>query len=250
VQFTVAALFFRQRNVSEMDTYVSSIDDREERGILSFLFVIIEPLKVSVQMKRRKVYWVNFDQNINKASLTKKTRPAFVMAAHNDKGVFIVPLTSVEKRYHEKNKFAVKLSTSGYALCDQFEKVAHTDRRIKNEANIDLTEEDVVNIMLTLENYTALSINKKLPIYESVSGSRDLTIGDTVVFNEEIKSQVREITGIIAAIDNSMSTIKDEDYLLLHVQRVSGKSERFIYKNRTRLIRTRSTIMKGLVVIK
>jgi len=86
---------------------------------------------------------------------------------------------------------------------------------------------------------------KKLLIHESVSGSRDLTIGDTVVFNEEIKSQVREITGIIAAIDNSMSTIKDEDYLLLHVQRVSGKSESFVYKNRTTLIRTRGAIMKG-----
>jgi len=229
-----------------MDAYVSSIDDREERAILSFLFVIIEPQKVRVQMKRKQVYWVNFDQNTNEASLTQKTRPAFIMGAHNDKGVFIVPLTSVEKRFHEKNKFAVKLSKSGYALCDQFEKVAKTDRRIKNKANIDLAEEDLVNIMLTIVNYTALSINKKLPRHESVTSAEYLKVGKTVAFIEEIKGRVREITGIIAAVDDSMSVTKDQDYLLLYVQMVSGQSERFVYKNRTTLIRTRGEISRGM----
>jgi len=197
-------------------------------------------------LKYGKIYWVNFDQNVNKSSLAKKTRPAFIMAAHNDKGVFVIPLTSVEKRYHQKNKFAVKLSTDNYALCDQFEKVAATDRRIKNAANIQLTRQDILQIMFALEQYTSLSVNKKLPISTTIATGEHLQIGDTVVFKEAAKDGLREIRGIVAAIDDSAALTTNDDYVLVHVQSVVGRAKDAVYTNRSSLIRTRGEIKHGI----
>jgi len=199
-------------------------------------------------MKEGAVYWVDFDNNENKGSLARKKRPAFIMEAHNDKGVFVIPLTSVEKRYNEQNKFAVKLSVGDYALCDQFEKVAETDRRIKNKANIHLSAKDKLNIMLAVEQYTSLAINKKLPKGKEVSVEKSLRIGDTISFKEEVNGGIRQITGIIAAIDNSISLTTDQDYVLLHVQSVVGKAKDAAYKNRTSLIRTREDLMNGMML--
>jgi uncharacterized protein YifN (PemK superfamily) len=198
------------------------------------------------KLKYGKIYWVNFDQNVNKSSLAKKTRPAFIMAAHNDKGVFVIPLTSVEKRYHQKNKFAVKLSTDNYALCDQFEKVAATDRRIKNAANIQLTRQDILQIMFALEQYTSLSVNKKLPISTTIATGEHLQIGDTVVFKEAAKDGLREIRGIVAAIDDSAALTTNDDYVLVHVQSVVGRAKDAVYTNRSSLIRTRGEIKHGI----
>jgi len=99
-------------------------------------------------------YWVNFDEHDDKVPLTTKQRPAILFAATNNKGVFIVPLTTVEKSYHQNNMFSVQLSCGGYALVDQYEKVALPDRRIKNKAHVSLTNTDLLRIILALEEYT------------------------------------------------------------------------------------------------
>jgi hypothetical protein len=199
-------------------------------------------------LKHGEVRWVDFDRNENDGSLTRKARPAFIMPALNSKGVFVVPFTSVEKPYNQANKFAIKLSTGDYALCDQYEKVARTDKRIQELAKIKLSEQDEVAIMLALEKCTALSVNRNLPMKSDISFETKLKIGDTVSFKEEVNGGIREITGVIASIDASISLTTDQDYVLLHVQSVVGKAKDAAYKNRTSLIRTREDLINGMML--
>jgi PemK-like protein. len=200
-----------------------------------------------------EVRWVNYDLNKNKSSLTQKVRPAIIMPAFKEKGMFLIPITTVEKKYNKENPYAVKINNDSYALCDQFERVAATDKRLLGKANnIKLTETEIKLISLALEKYTSMSVNNNIKrnINEhSLITVKELEIGDTIKFAEKINNTTRVMVATIKVIDNSISATSMEDYCLLNVQAVEGKNLLPILNNKSNIIRTREDLIRGIELV-
>lgn len=194
--------------------------------------------------------WVAFDDNNSNLSLNQKQRPAIILPASKGKGVYIIPLTSVEKPFYAKSNYAISLKQGGYALVDQFEKVSQADMRIKNKININIDDDELKAIFFALENFTANSISNVLGnnlSNTSTVAEIEITVGTAITFTEELANgKFRSITATVKGIDSSISKQAGEDYCVLSVHEVKGSQREFVYKQKNALIRTREHLIEGI----